>query len=87
MEREVDREARDVPGRKSSRLSVVLSLSDRQRIDRLVEMMNADTVTDVTKDAFRLLEYFITNAKKGNSFYIQERDGEMAKIEVFGITT
>lgn len=72
---------------KSSRLSVVLSANDRQRIDRLVEMMEADTVTDVTKDAFRLLEYFITNAQKGNKFLIQEPGGEPSKIEVFGVTT
>ena len=87
MATKADETAPDSRSGKSSRLSVVLSHNDRQRIDHLVKLMNADTVTEVTKDAFRLLEYFITNAQKGNKFYIQEPGGEPSKIEVFGITT
>lgn len=72
---------------KSSRLNIVLSARDRERIDRLVEMMEAETVTEVTKDAFRLLEYFLKSAERGEKLYLQDQNGDMTKLEIFGITT
>ena len=75
------------PRTKALRLNVVLSQADKDRIDRLVAMMEADTVTDVTKNAFRLLEYFLKKAEGGSSFLIQEPGKEPAKLEIFGVTT
>lgn len=72
---------------KPSQLNVVLSQVDRDRIDRLVDMMEADTVTDVTKDAFRLLEFFLRKAESGSSFFIQEPGQDLARLEIFGVTT
>lgn len=77
----------DTPRAKAHRLNVVLSEKDKARIDRLVAMMGADTVTDVTKDALRLLEYFLLKSESGGKFYIQDKDGEMTKLEIFGVTT
>ena len=80
-------EGKASPRTKPPRLNVVLSQADKDRIDRLVKMMEADTVTDVTKDAFRLLEYFLRKAESGSSFLIQEPGQEPAKLEIFGVTT
>lgn len=80
-------EGGDLPRKKPPRLNVILSQVDKDRIDRLVEMMEADTVTDVTKDAFRLLEFFLKKAEGGSSFLIQEPGKEPVKLEIFGVTT
>ena len=71
---------------KPTRLNVVLSRDDRDRVDRLVTMMGAETVTDVTKDAFRLLEFFLNKSEKGSKFLIQDPGEEPMKFEIFGIT-
>ncbi|MEL6171776.1 MAG: hypothetical protein AAFR02_07150 [Pseudomonadota bacterium] len=72
---------------KPPRLNVILSKEDKARIDRLVEMMEAETVTDVTKDAFRLLEFLLKKAEGGSKFLIQDPGEEPAKLEIFGVTT
>jgi len=80
-------EGKASPRPKQKRLNIVLSKADEDRIDRLVKMMEADTVTDVTKDAFRLLEYFLKKAEGGSSFLIQEPGQDPVKLEIFGVTT
>ena len=75
------------PRTKPPRLNVILSKEDKARIDRLVEMMGAETVTDVTKDAFRLLEFFLKKSEGGSKFLIQDPGEEPAKLEIFGVTT
>lgn len=80
-------ESNKSPRTKPPRLNVVLSKEDKARIDRLVEMMGAETVTDVTKDAFRLLEFFLKKAEGGSKFLIQDPGEEPAKLEIFGVTT
>ena len=72
---------------KSARLNVVLSADDKVRIDRIVELMGADTVTEATKDAFRLLEYFLNKSESGSKFFIKEPGEEISKLEIFGVTT
>lgn len=54
---------------KKPRLSIVLSEQGKERIDRVVNMMGADSITEATKDAFRLLEYFLKTADKGGKFF------------------
>lgn len=75
------------PSAKPARLNVVLSSDDKERIDRLVKLMGADTVTDVTKDAFRLLEFVLKKIDGGSKFLIQDPGEEPAKLEIFGVTT
>lgn len=72
---------------KPPRLNVNLSEDDKERIDRLVQMMGADNVTDVTKDAFRLLEFFLKKAEAGSKFLIQDPGEQPTKLEIFGVTT
>jgi len=76
-----------VPREKPSRLNIVLSKEDKARIQRIVQMMEAETVTDVTKDAFRLLEFFLKKSEQGSHFLIQDPGEEPAKLEIFGVTT
>ena len=80
-------EEKTSPRVKPPRLNVVLSQADKDRIDRLVKLMEADTVTDVTKDAFRLLEFFLRKAEGGSKFLIQDPGQEPANLEIFGVTT
>lgn len=72
---------------KKPRLSIVLSQQSKDRIDRVVEMMEADSITEATKDAFRLLEYFLKRADEGAEFYIKMPGADEPKrIEIFGVT-
>lgn len=74
------------PSRKH-RLNIVLSNQDKERIDRLVDMLGADTVTEVTKDALRLLEFFVKKNESGAKLYIQEKNEEQpVRVELFGIS-
>lgn len=75
------------PVAKPLRLNVVLSKDDKDRIDRLVKLMGAETVTDVTKDAFRLLEFVLKKIDGGSKFLIQDPGEEPSKLEIFGVTT
>ncbi len=75
------------PVAKPTRLNVVLSKDDKARIDRLVILMGAETVTDVTKDAFRLLEFVLRKIEGGSKFLIQDPGEEPSKLEIFGVTT
>lgn len=73
--------------REKVRLNMVLSPEDRKRIDRVIEMMGAETATEATKDAFRLLEFFLKKAEGGTKFFMQDPGEEPAKLEIFGVTT
>lgn len=69
------------------RLNIILSHHDKERMDRLVELLGADTATEVTKDALRILEFFANKNESGAKIYIQEA-GENAptKVELFGLS-
>ncbi|MDV7146050.1 hypothetical protein R3X27_25585, partial [Tropicimonas sp. TH_r6] len=72
---------------KKPRLSIVLSQQNKARIDRVVEQMGADSITEATKDAFRLLEYFLKVADQKGQFYIKMPSDDAPKqLEIFGIT-
>ena len=49
-------------------------------------MMEADTVTEVVKDAFRLLEYVLNIYRSGGKIYIQMPGEELTQLEIFGIS-
>lgn len=77
----------EIKSPRKQRLNIVLSSKDKERIDRLVEMIGADTVTEVTKDALRLLEYFVKKNEEGPQFYIQDSNEEAPhKLELFGLS-
>lgn len=71
---------------KSIRLNIIVSDDDKSRIDRIVDEMGASSITEVTKDAFRLLEFMILKAKEGNKFIMQNKEGRDEVIQIFGVT-
>jgi len=72
---------------RKQRLNIILSQNDKERLDRLVEMIGADTVTEVTKDALRLLEFFVKKNEEGAQFYIQNcNEKTPTKLEFFGLS-
>lgn len=73
--------------RSPQRLSIVLNDATEKRLNRIKEMMEADTTTDAVKDALRLLEYFLSVSDRGGKFFIQMPDEEPRQLEVFGIST
>ena len=73
--------------RSSTRLNVVLSPGSKARLDRIVEMMEAETTTEAVKDSFRLLEYFLKKSQEGGKFYVKMPDEDIKQIEFFGIST
>ena len=75
------------PGTSTTRLNIVLSQQNRERINRIVEMMGADTVTEVVKDALRLLEYFLKVSDGGGKILIQMPGEEPKQLEIFGVST
>ena len=77
----------DGASNKKFRLNINLSQKNNDRINHIVEMMGAETITEATKDAFRLLEYFLKVSRDGGKFYIQMPGEDIKQIEVFGITT
>lgn len=72
---------------KKPRLSIVLSPQGKDRIDRVVKMMDAESITDATKDAFRLLEYFLKVSEAGGKILIQMPNEDAKQIEIFGVST
>lgn len=70
----------------SARLSVVLSEQTKDRIDRIVKMMEAETITEAVKDAFRLLEYFLKISEKDGKIFVQMPGEDIKQIEIFGVS-
>ena len=78
---------KDSSSRSSTRLNVVLSPKSKERLDRIVDMMEAETTTEAVKDSFRLLEYFLKKSQEGGKFYVKMPDEDIKQIEFFGIST
>jgi hypothetical protein len=69
------------------RLNIILPDSSWDRLERLKEDLEAETITEVVKDSFRLLEYVVALTKSGAGFQIRMPDGEVRTLELFKITT
>ncbi len=73
--------------RKSERLNIVLPTQHRERLDRIKDKMEADSITDVVKDALRLLEYFVDVADDSGTILIQKPGEDPKQLEIFGVST
>jgi hypothetical protein len=69
------------------RLNIVLPETSWDRLERLKEDLEAETITEVVKDSFRLLEYIVSLSKSGATFQVRQPDGEVRSLELFRITT
>lgn len=70
-----------------TRLNVVLSKQNSERLSRIVTMMEADSVADVVKDSLRLLEYFLKISENDGKILVQLHGEKPKRIEIFGIST
>ncbi|MEO9959873.1 MAG: hypothetical protein ABJ388_11295 [Alphaproteobacteria bacterium] len=81
----------DVPDethlKKSRTRRVQMDLNDRDfdRLNKLKEISEAGSYTEVLKDALRLYEFIITKDVSGSKFYVEEGNGEMVRLEFFGL--
>lgn len=69
------------------RLNIVLPEASWDRLERLKEDLEAETITEVVKDSFRLLEYVVSLHKAGASLQVVQPNGEVRGLEIFKITT
>lgn len=69
------------------RLNIVLPDASWDRLERLKVDLEAETITEVVKDSFRLLEYVVSLHKSGASLQIVQPNGEVRGLEILKITT
>lgn len=70
--------------KKTHRLSMVLSEKSKKRVDRVIELMEAETTTDAVLGSLRVLEYFLDINEKGGKIFVQLPEDEQPKqLELF----
>lgn len=70
-----------------TRINVVLSKQNSERLDRIKDMMEADSKADVIKDALRLIEYVLKVTDNDGKFLIQRKGEKPKELEIFGISS
>jgi len=60
-----------------------LSEGSFNRLNRLKEMVEAPSYTEVMKDALRLYEYIVLQDNEGAQFQIKNKSGEIEKLKIF----
>jgi hypothetical protein len=60
-----------------------LSQNSFERLNRLKEMSEAPSYTEVMKDALRLYEYILQKDSEGARFQVKSSDGEILEIKIF----
>jgi hypothetical protein len=68
---------------KATRVQMDLSPSSFERLNRLKEMVEAKTYTEVMKDALRLYEWIVQEESDGSDFLVRTKDGELEKVKIF----
>jgi hypothetical protein len=58
-----------------------LSPGSFERLNRLKEMVEASTYTEVMKDALRLYE--VQRDTEGSRFLVKTKDGDVSEIKIF----
>jgi hypothetical protein len=60
-----------------------LSPNSFERLNRLKELVEAPSYTEVMKDALRLYEYIVNSDGAGSKFMIKDKDGSVSEIKIF----
>jgi IS1 family transposase len=68
---------------KTRRVQMELSATSFERLNRLKEMAEASSYTEVMKDALRLYEYFLQKDAEGAQFQVKSKNGEISEIKIF----
>jgi len=74
------------PGRKI-RITVDLSPALFERLERLTELMGAESKATVIRDALRLLEYVAEQTAEGHRFFRETPAGEKEALVFLGLDT
>jgi hypothetical protein len=68
---------------KTRRVQMELSPGSFERLNRLKDLSEAASYTEVMKDALRLYEYFIEQDINGSKFIVETKDGKTSEIKIF----
>ena len=68
---------------KPRRVQMDLSPSSFERLVRLKDVVEANSYTEIMKDALRLYEYIVLCDLEGAKFIIKKKDGETAEVKIF----
>jgi hypothetical protein len=60
-----------------------LSQNSFDRLNRLKEMAEASSYTEVMKDALRLYEYILQKDAEGAQFQVKSKNGVVSEIKIF----
>jgi len=69
------------------RLNINMSETDWKRLEYLRATTEVDSFTELVKDSFRLLEFFVKSAESGKTFYTKKEGEELTKFEAFKYTS
>ena len=68
---------------KTRRVQMELSQNSFERLNRLKDMVEAASYTEVMKDALRLYEYFVQKDNEGAQVQVRSKDGNVSEIKIF----
>jgi hypothetical protein len=60
-----------------------LSSGSFARLNKIKELTEASSYTEVMKDALRLYEYFVKKDSEGSDFLVRSKNGDMSEIKIF----
>jgi len=67
---------------KTRRVQMELSPSSFDRLNKVKDLLEASSYTEVMKDALRLLEYVAEEDTEGSKFFIKRKDGEISEVKI-----
>ena len=70
---------------KPLRLNINLTKADRERLDRLVDMTEAETTTEVVKLSLRVMEYLQIRMAHGGRLMVEDPDGSRSQVVLLGM--
>ncbi|MBI2714851.1 MAG: ribbon-helix-helix protein, CopG family [Rhizobiales bacterium] len=68
---------------KSLRLNLVLPDKSASRLEKLKELTEASSYTEVIRNAIRLYEAMVMEYEKGNKVQIVDKDGHPTGVNIF----
>jgi len=69
--------------KKTRRVQMELSEDSFARLQKVKEMSEASSYTDVVKDALRLYEYVLNNEIDGTKFMLEDNKGRVTAVKIF----
>jgi len=72
--------------KKSPRLTLDLGENSAQRIERLLQILDARTIVDVIRQALKLLEFFVNQVLGGKEFLLRDtKTGVIEKVTILDL--